>query len=717
MAALVAINPETDGAIVAMCEYVTDRYRSASYHSPGLNPASGAHMKKLLVLACLTMLSACGTKESAPLTNNSGIDLSKMDTSIRPQDDFYLYANGTWLKNTEIPADKVRIGNFDTLRDKVDEEVRVIIEQAADNSSAKVGSPDQKVGGLYASFMDVATLNELGIQPLEKYLKRIESISSHADIAAYMGETTHLEVTAPFSLGVIEDFKDPTRYQVFLVQDGLGLPNRDYYYDDSEKGLSYIAAYKAYAAAMFEVLGNPEPQATAEAVYGLEKQLAKFQRNPVENRQYDRWDNKYDLTKLNTLMADFNWPAYVSEAAIESQPNVSAAQPEYFQALNGIIENTPVALWRDYFKLRMLADSATLLSEDIYAIQFEFYNKTLRGQEQPLPRWQRGVSLVNASLGELVGQIYVKEHFPPEYKARMMTLVDNLVASYGESIREIDWMSDATKQKALQKLANFLPKVGYPDTWKSYDTVSINDSLLQNVANATRWNHDYELQKLGRPADRREWGMTPQVVNAYYHPIQNTINFPAAILQPPFFNMTADDAVNYGAIGMVIGHELGHGFDDQGSKFNGDGKLENWWTDEDRAAFEKLTGKLIAQYNAFEPLPGLHVNGELTQGENIGDLAGVSIAYKAYKKSLHGKQAPVIDGLTGDQRFFLGAAQAFLGKYRDEALRDQIKTDPHSPSRYRVEGVVQNVDAFYDAFNVAAGDRHYLPPEERVRIW
>lgn len=674
-------------------------------------------MKRIVILAFITAISACGEKADMPEKKVAGIDLSAMDTSVRPQDGFYDYANGAWLKTTEIPADKTRIGTFDSLRDKVDEEVKGIIEVAAARSDAEPGSADQKVGGLYNSFMAVETLNKAGLEPLKPYLQRIDEIKTLTDLAAYMGEASFLEINHPFSVNVNEDFKDPTQYSVLLFQGGLGMPNRDYYYDETEKGQSYILAYKKYLAAMFGQLGYRDSAAKADAVYALEKRLAKDQRDPVSNRQYDRWDNKYASDKLDTLMADFNWPVFLAKAAITSESQLTVAQPEYFASLNTILKNTSIGLWRDYLKLRLLADSATLLDEATYAIHFEFYNKTLRGQQQPLPRWQRGVALVNGSLGELVGQIYVKKYFPPEYKARMMELVDNLVAAYSESIREITWMSETTKTKAQEKLANFLPKVGYPETWKSYDTVSIGESLVANVASATRWNHAFELAKLGHPADRREWSMAPQVVNAYYHPMQNTINFPAAILQPPFFNMAADDAVNYGAIGMVIGHELGHGFDDQGSKFNGEGKLENWWTDEDRAAFDKLTSRLIDQYNAFEPLPGLHVNGELTQGENIGDLAGVSIAYKAYKRALNGKQAPVIDGLTGDQRFFLGTAQAFLGKYRDEALREQVKSDPHSPTRYRIEGIVPNVDGFYSAFDVKEGDGHYLPKEERVRIW
>ena len=675
-------------------------------------------MKRIILISlCFAAVNGCAVKPK-PVPLESGITLEHIDQSVRPQDSFYDYANGVWLKQTEIPADKSTIGTFYTLRDDVDQKVRQIIEQTAEHAGAKQGSANQKVGDLYSSFVNVEYLNHIGLTPLAPMFKKIDTITNYSELANYFGYATHLQLKTPIALGILEDFKDPTRNAVYFFQSGLGLPNRDYYYDESEKGSKLIEAYFVYLNAMLALTGIENTESVAEKIFDLEKRLAEHQRNPVENRQYDQWDNKYETANLHELMPDFEWTSYLTESKIDAQPSVTVAQPEYFESLNAILQTTELKTWRQYLKLQLMTDSAPLLSENIYQIHFDFYNTALRGQEEPRPRWQRGVALVNQSFGELVGQIYVEEYFPPAYKQRMLELVENLVIAYRESIQEIEWMGEETKAKALAKLAGFLPKIGYPDTWKSYEAVEISpDTLIENVWGATRWNHAYELAKLSKPADRAEWAMNPQTVNAYYHPIQNTINFPAGILQPPFFNMAADDAVNYGAIGMVIGHEIGHGFDDQGSKFGADGTLENWWTDEDRAAFEALTSKLIEQYSAFEPLPGVFVNGELTQGENIGDLAGLSIAYKAWKNALAGSQSPVIDGLTGEQRFFLGAAQVFRGKYRDEALRQRVKTAPHSPARYRVDGVLRNFDAFYEVFGVEEGDALYLPAEERVRIW
>jgi endothelin-converting enzyme/putative endopeptidase len=417
-------------------------------------------------------------------------------------------------------------------------------------------------------------------------------------------------------------------------------------------------------------------------------------------------------------MEGFAWSEYLDAVGISDQVQLSAAQPEYFAGLNEAIDDTPIEIWQDYLRFHLISDVAPLLHKEVYDINFDFYRGTLRGQKEPLPRWQRGVQLVNRGIGELVGQVYVKKHFPPEAKTRMLELVANLVEAYRESIETILWMSADTKKQAQIKLSNFLPKIGYPDEWKSYDKVSIDPAtLVANMRSATLWNQEFELAKLHRPSQRSAWDGNPQVVNAFYHPIQNTITFPAGILQPPIFNMAADDAVNYGAIGMIIGHEIGHGFDDQGSKFDGDGVLRNWWTDSDRTAFEAQTAKLIKQFSSYEVLPGLFLNGELTQGENIGDLAGLSIAYKAYKNSLAGKTPPIIDGLTGEQRFFFGVAQAFRGKARDEVAREQVKTDPHSLSRFRVNGSVINVSPFYEAFDVKEGDKLFSPVSERVSIW
>ena len=678
--------------------------------------------KPVLILGVtLTLLVSCSEGEKSESTRPealvSGIDLSHVDSEIRPQDDFFGHVNGRWLKETEIPADKSRIGSFSELRDKADADVRAIIESAAEVPQEK-GSAEQKVGDLYLSYLDEARIEELALQPLQADLKAIDLINNKKDLAKYFGKATWLGLNSPIGMGVIEDFKDPTRYTTFLVQSGLGLPDRDYYFDESAKGQEYITKYRAYLAAIFTKLSSADPEKTATSTFQLEKKLASYQRNPVQNRQYDKWDNKFQVENLSSLMENFAWSTYINAVGISDQLQLSAAQPEYFAGLNDVIEETPIEVWRDYLKIHLVSDIAPLLHKEVFDIYFDFYRQTLHGQKIPLPRWQRGVKLVNGNIGELVGQVYVKKHFPPKAKTRMLEMVANLVEAYRESIETNSWMSPDTKNEALAKLGNFLPKIGYPEEWKSYDKVSIDPgSLVVNVRSATKWNQEFELAKLQRPSERKAWDGNPQVVNAFYHPIQNTITFPAGILQPPYFNMAADDAVNYGGIGMVIGHEIGHGFDDQGSKFDGNGVLRNWWADEDRAAFEERTARLIKQYDGFEVMPRLFINGELTQGENIGDLAGVAIAYKAYKKSLGGEEAPIIDDLTGEQRFFFGAAQAFRGKSRDEATRQQVKSDPHSLPRFRVNGSVVNVTPFYDAFDVKEGDKLFLPESERVVIW
>ncbi|MGV0036394.1 MAG: M13 family metallopeptidase [Candidatus Azotimanducaceae bacterium WSBS_2022_MAG_OTU7] len=686
-------------------------------------PLSNRKTNCLALWLCLLMASCSGLDEQKSKKSTStkalvsGVDQSYVDHSIRPQDDFFGHVNGLWLANVQIPADKSRIGTFTDLRDKADADVRAIIEAAARSPHSK-GSPEQKVGDLYTSYLDEARIEELQLQPIASYLTTIDAIENLDDLASYLGSTTHLGLNSPIAVGVIEDFQDPTRYTTFLMQSGLGLPDRDYYFDESEEGLDNIAKYRAHISAMFTVLSNPNPGGVASQIYELEKQMAGFQRNPVENRQFDKWDNKFQLENLSLLMTNFKWPSYLKAVGISDQVRLSAAQPEYFAGLDEIITVTPIQVWKDYLKFRLISDTAPLLHKEVYDIHFDFHKRTLRGQLEPLPRWQRGVKLVNDSIGELVGQVYVKEHFPPEAKTRMLELVENLIAAYRESIESNEWMGEDTKAQALIKLENFLPKIGYPEEWKSYDAVTVDpQSLVENIRSATLWNTNFELAKLQKAASRSVWDGNPQVVNAYYHPVQNTITFPAGILQPPFFNMAADDAVNYGAIGMVIGHEIGHGFDDQGSKFDGTGMLRNWWTDEDRNAFEERTGALIKQFNDYEVTPGLFINGELTQGENLGDLAGLSIAYQAYQKSLNGKPAPTMENLTGEQRFFFGAAMAFRGKSSDESAREQVKTDPHSAVRFRINGSVTNVSAFYTAFDVKEGDDLYLPESERVVIW
>ncbi len=681
---------------------------------PNLKPS-------LLALGCSVafLMAACANAPQGELQSPlaSGVLLENLDTSVRPQDDFFDYVNGTWIATTEIPADKSAYGGFTRLAEESVADVRSIIEQAAASQPA-AGSPEAKIGLLYNSFMDEERVNAAGLDPLAPELAQIARVDSLEDLLAYFGRANYAGLNTPLGLEVGEDFKDTTRYLAYLGQGGLGLPNSDYYSDESEKGQSIIAAYQAYVTAVFQRLGYSAAQAEAATgrVYALEAALASHHRPPQENREYTRWYNLYGSGQQD-WPAGVPWDAYLGEFGLNQDMVLSLSQPEFAEGLASVLADFPLPVWREYLQLRAASSTAPYLDEGMQELNFDFYSRTLQGTPEQRPRWKRGVTLVNDALGEAVGQIYVREHFPPEAKARMDALVANLLAAYHDSISQLDWMSPETRERALEKLGQFTPNIGYPEKWKDYSGLVLGDDLVANVRAANRWAMQEEIAKLSKPVDPHEWFMTPQTVNAYYYSLQNSITFPAAILQPPFFDMNADDAVNYGAIGSVIGHEIGHGFDDNGSQFDGAGRLNNWWTDADRDAFQQRTAVLIEQFDEYEVLPGVFVNGTLTQGENIGDLAGVSIAYQAYLKSLEGKAAPVLDGYTGEQRFFIGFAQAFLNKAREERTLQLVKIDVHSPDVVRVNGALSNVPAFYEAFDVKPGDKLYRSPEARVKIW
>lgn len=672
-------------------------------------------MNRLLFGAAALLLIAACTDDAPQL--QSGIDLRYMDTSVDPGDDFFRYVNGKWLKTTEIPPDKSNYGTFGILNDEAEDNVRKIIEASATGDFAK-GSDEQKVGDLYRSYMDFDTRNTRGVAPLEPEFERIRAISDYDELAAYFASANKRGYAMPFNTEQDADMKDPNFYGIYVLQNGLGLPDREYYLKDDAKSVELRAKYVAHIAAMFELAGLPDGTSAADTVMALETRLAEKQmkkediRNPAANY------NKVAVGDLPGLMPRFAWNAFLSEAGLSDLDSVIVYMTDYMQALDGIIADTGLDTWKTYLTWEVLNGAADRLDEQLDAQNFDFYGKTLQGTEQQQELWRRAVGTVNDKLGELVGKVYVKQYFPPEAKERMLTLVGNLIAAYRESISHLDWMSEETRSRALQKLSRFTPKIGYPDKWRDYSAADIApDDLFGNVERATLAEYRRELDRQGGPVDRGEWGMTPQTVNAYYNPMMNEIVFPAAILQPPFFNMQADDAVNYGAIGAVIGHEIGHGFDDQGSRFDGDGVLRNWWTDADRAEFERRTSELVAQYSAFKPFDDLHVNGDFTLGENIGDLGGITIALLAYEMSLDGKGAPVIDGFTGEQRVFLGFGQVWRRKFRDEELRRRIAIDPHSPDQYRANGTVRNVPEFYKAFDVTPDKALYLPPEERVKIW
>ncbi len=679
-------------------------------------------MRKLFIgAAALLVVAACGqtTEQQAtavkPLA--SGIDLNYMDTSVKPGDDFFAYVNGVWLEETEIPADRSRYGGFSILRDESQANVKKIIEESASGDFAK-GTDEQKVGDLYKSYLDWETRNARGIEPLQAELDRINSISDYDDLAVYFAESNKRSLGAPFAVAQYADFKDPKTYMIYAWQDGLGLPDREYYTLQDDKSVMLREQYVAHIEKMFALAGLEGGAAAAATIMALETRLANEHMLKEDTRDMVALYKKIPVDELDELMPRFNWDGFLAEAGLAELDGLVVMMRDYMRALDEIIVDTDLDTWKTYLCWSALNNTAGRLTEELDKQSFEFYGKTLNGTPEQRPMWRRGVNVVNANLGEVVGKVYVKRHFPPEAKERMLTLVGNLIHAYEKSIKELDWMTDETKAQALDKLSKFTPKIGYPDEWRDYTALEIEvDDLYGNLERAAIAEYERQLDRQGGPVDRTEWGMTPQTVNAYYSPPLNEIVFPAAILQPPFFNMEADDAVNYGAIGAVIGHEIGHGFDDSGSTFDGDGVLRNWWTDEDRTEFEKRTGKLIDQYASFKPFDDLNVNGEFTLGENIGDLGGISIGLLAYEMSLDGAEAPVIDGFTGVQRVFLGYSQVWRSKSRDEALRVQIATDPHSPPKYRANGAVRNVPEFYEAFNVQEGDALYLPPEERVKIW
>ena len=673
----------------------------------------------LLVASAAHLFTACAgtTVSDQEASPPSGIYLDNRDTTVRPQDDFFQFVNGGWLASNEIPDDQSQDGSFERLSEAADADVRNIIEQAAAQGGAE-GSSEQRIAILYRSFMAEERINALGIKALDDELSIIDAIDSEKSLLDFFALAEYSGVTSPLGIVVYPDFLEPERYRLYLFQSGLGLPNSDYYTDDSEKGRGIITAYHTYMRDIFMALGYSREAAEAATAssWTLEQALAAHHRPPESDRDYTRWHNLFGPGH-ETLPTGVSWDDYFSDFELSPETVISVAQPEYIEGLAQVLKSTPLSTWRDYLKLRVVSSFAPYLSQELQDLAFDFYSTTLEGTPQMKPRWKRGVSFVNDAIGDSVGQIYVREHFPPSAKAQMDQLVANLIVAYRESIESLDWMGEETRANALIKLDKFTANIGYPDKWKDYSTMRLGEELLPNVREANRWEIADQLAKLPKPVDKHEWSMNVQTVNANYSPVQNSITFPAAILQPPFFDPEADEAVNYGAIGSIIGHEIGHGFDDRGAQFDGDGRLYNWWTESDQAAFKARPSQLIEQYDGFEILPGVAVNGTFTQSENIGDLAGASIAYKAYIYSLGGKPAPVLDGYTGEQRFFIGFAQAFLAQSREERARQMIKTDVHSPEIFRVNGTLSNVDGFYKAFNVQPGDLMYRGVDQRVNMW
>ncbi|USX29769.1 M13 family peptidase [Oxalobacteraceae bacterium OTU3CINTB1] len=649
---------------------------------------------------------------------SSGVDLASIDASVRPQDDFFINLNGKWLAKTEIPSDKSSWGSFDMLADDTRPQLRAIIEAAA--AGGQAGGDARRIGDFYASYMDEARLEALRLKPLQAELDRVAALRDKRDIAALIADFNRHGVTAPYGFGIHQDNKDSTKYVADLGQDGLGLPDRDYYLKKSDRKMAdTLAKYQRHVAAMLTLAGNANAAADARAIVALETEIAKLQWTKVALRDPVKAYNKVPLDKLPALAPGVDWSTWLRDTGIAGKADyVIVGQPSYIKGFNGLLAKTPLATWKAYFQWQVIHAYAPYLAKDFAQENFAFYGTVLSDIKEQEPRWKRAVNAADGALGESLGKLYVEQHFPAERKARMEALVKNLLAAFRQSIDTLDWMSPETKLQAQAKLAKFTTKIGYPNKWRDYSKLEVaKDDLVGNVRRSRAFDYDKELNKLGKPIDRDEWGMTPQTVNAYYNPEMNEIVFPAAILQPPFFDADADDAVNYGAIGAVIGHEISHGFDDQGAQYDGDGNLRDWWTKADHKNFAAKTKMLIKQYGEFSPLPGYRVNGELTLGENIADNSGAAIAYKAYLISLGGKPAPVIDGLTGEQRFYMGFGQVWRSKTRDAQQVVYLKTDPHSPDQFRANGTVRNQPGFYDAFGVKPGDKLYLAPKDRVIMW
>ena len=668
----------------------------------------------LPVLLLATSAAAVADDAGAPLV--SGIDASAMDTTVRPQDDLFRHVNGTWLKTTDFPAEYASAGIGIMLFEKAQADVQAILLEAA--AAGESATPDmRRLGDMYTSFMDEARVEARGIEPLKPLFADIEAIDGPAALARFFGRAQGLGISVPLGVYVYPDARNSTHNVAYLTQDGLGMPNRDYYLKTEEAYVNFRAKYAEYLAKLFTLAGMKDGQERADKILALETAIATGQWTPVQNRDPIATYNRYSTQSAYDVAPKFEWKSYLTESKLPGGDFI-VRQPTYATALGGHLHGQDLAVWKDYLIVRTIGAYARVLPAAFVEASFDFNSRTLRGTEALRPRWKRAVQETDNAMGEAIGAAYVARHFPPEAKARMDRLVRNLLEEFDRGIDQLEWMSAATRAEAHTKLRKINVKIAYPDKWRDYTGLEIDrGDLAGNVMRANQFEWEWQAARAGQPKDPTEWFMTPQTVNAYYLPTNNEIVFPAAFLQPPYFNMQADDAANYGAIGSVIGHEISHGFDDRGRQYDGDGNLRDWWTAEDNEKFKAKAAGLIQQYGAFEALPGLNVNGELTLGENIGDLSGAAVAYRAYIHSLNGAEAPVIDGSTGPQRFFLGYAQAWRTKWREGLMREVVLTDPHSPSEFRANGVVSNMEEFYAAFGLREGDRLWRRPEERVKIW
>ena len=658
----------------------------------------------------------------SPQFGTWGMDLGAMDKSVKPGDNFFQYSAGNWLKAAVIAPDRSQSGAFQDLQILSERRMRAIVDDLEKKPEASLSPGERKLRDLYDAFEDTAAIEAAGLKPVQKDLDYLNGLKTLEDVARAMA-SPRLATESLYNISINVDDKNPDSYSINLSQSGLGLPDRDYYLSDDKALVDTRAAYKIYVADMLRLAGVDDADARAARILDLETQIAKTQWNRADRRDEDKVYNPMPVSALKTLAPQFQWNAFFDEAKIpttgpKGERQVIVAEKTAFAPLAEIFAATPVSTWRDYLVVHYLHSNAGYLPKKFDERNFAFYGTVLAGNPQQLDRKTRGIHLVDNLLGEDLGKLYVARYFTPEAKAKAEQLVSNLLKAYESDIKTLTWMSPATREKALEKIGEFTPKIGYPTHWRDYSAYEVKrGDLIGDIQRGALFEWNRELSRINQPVDKTEWGMTPPTINAYYNPAFNEIVFPAAILQPPFFDPKADDAVNYGGIGMVIGHEISHGFDDQGSKYDGKGVFRDWWTKEDRDAFNAKTAALVKQYDGYEPLPGLHVIGKNSLGENIADNAGIAIALKAYHISLNGKPAPVIDGLTGDQRFYLSLGQIWRTKQRDSALRTQTLSDEHSPAEFRVIGPTRNQDEWYAAFGVQPGEKYYLKPEERVHLW
>ncbi|KEO74835.1 M13 family metallopeptidase [Anditalea andensis] len=682
--------------------------------------------KKFSVGLLLTGVAFTGCSPRSTITESEqdiqAINLNFMDSSVRPQDDFFQFVNGGWLDKTEIPADQGRWGSFNELREFNNEAVLKVLQRAAESDEYAAGSDEKKAADFYRIGMDSTLAEKRGIEPLRPWIREIEAVNDVQTLQRYLVKQQQSGGGAFFGVGVNTDAKDSERMALYVSQGGLGMPDRDYYLEDNEKFKDLRKKYEQHVANAMRLAEIDDPDGAARRIMELETRLAKASKTRIELRDPESRYNKFTISELNEVMPSFDWNAYLSDLNAKTA-EVIVSTPKFMEEVESIIRDVPPSTWREYLKWKLVNSASPYLSYEFVQNEFEFYGKELQGTEEMRPRWKRVLATTERAIGEAIGKLYTEEHFPQEAKEKAQEMVDNIMIAMGERIRNLEWMTGETKEKALEKLSTFDVKIGFPDNWKDYADLEVDGnpetaSYFENVQQAAKFRFDDNINKLGKPIDKKEWFMTPQTVNAYYNPTWNEIVFPAGILQPPFYDYRADAAVNYGGIGGVIGHEISHGFDDSGSRYDAQGNLRNWWQEEDLENFQERTGQLVAQYDAYEPIDGVNVKGGLTLGENIGDLGGLLVAYDGLQLHFdqHGRPDQM-DGFTPEQRFFISWATIWRTKSREEALRTQIQTDPHSPAKYRGNGPLENIDAFYEAFGVNEGDGMYKSPENRVRIW